>query len=280
MTPVELKMLDFQGDRLTALKDGNGDIFVQAAQVARNLGVSWATQHAKLKNNPNFESGMFMHMGTNGGVFIRIDLVPMWLASISPSKVSPRVYDKVILYHKSAAQFLSAAFIPPHLKPEARVEAEAKAIAQTQIPKVQAAGSALDRAAVHLATLNEMVAAMRENNLEIQTVKTTIGAQGQQIGQVELKVTDHDNRIKQVEAHTTGALGYLTIKAAAKRLEVPNISDTEAAKCGKNAAAICRARDLKIEKVRHEQYGEINSYPEVVALEAVAAWKAAKEQGH
>jgi len=73
-------------------------------------------------------------------------------------------------------------------------------------------------------------------------------------------------RIKAKVAQIADGDGYFSIIAFAN-LNGLNFDHAAANAAGKKAAAVCRARKLRIGKVKHPVFGKINAYPEYVLIE-------------
>jgi hypothetical protein len=117
---LELRVIDFQGDRLTAAKGTDGRPYVPAKQVASALGLAWEPQARKLRDDPVIAEGMIkMNIPSAGGsqeaVMIRADLIPLWLTTVSHRKVREHLREKVLRYRREAAKVLAAAFMPEAL---------------------------------------------------------------------------------------------------------------------------------------------------------------------
>lgn len=106
-----LVKVDFYGDPVLAYQDEDGKVWVAAKQIATNLGLDWMGQYRKLKNHEVLREGIDIRpIPSPGGkqemLLIDLDYLPYWLATISPSKVSPSIREKLIRYQKEVVKVL------------------------------------------------------------------------------------------------------------------------------------------------------------------------------
>lgn len=111
---MEIKILNFYGDQLVVVKTEDG-IYTPAKPIAEFLDISWKTQHRKLMTDPVFAEGVALRaipqIDPQPMVYIRSNLVPLWLIRISVSRVDPLIRDKLLRYQKEAGQVLAEAFM-------------------------------------------------------------------------------------------------------------------------------------------------------------------------
>ncbi len=111
--PIEQKTIDFYGDELTAVRADDGQIYVSVRHMCDALGLAQRGQVLRIGRNEVLAEG---YKGgivtiTPGGKqrvgMLRADLVPLWLAGVSTSRVDDdTVRAKLIRYQKEAAKVL------------------------------------------------------------------------------------------------------------------------------------------------------------------------------
>jgi hypothetical protein len=110
-TPVELERIYFVGGDLQAVKDENGKVWVSVRRVCEQLGVSMQGQNTKLKECPWACVKMIFTHGQSGRqqelTMIDLDSLPMWLATISLSKVEENVRPTLVAFQKHAKAALA-----------------------------------------------------------------------------------------------------------------------------------------------------------------------------
>lgn len=119
-----VKEVDFLGDTLVAAKDRYGKIWAGVSYFCRGLGMSKAQKDTQvervqsdnllMKGAGKFPAGVFDEH--NETVALRIDFVPMWLATISITqsmkKKNPKMAEKLLEYQLKAKDVLAEAFLP------------------------------------------------------------------------------------------------------------------------------------------------------------------------
>ncbi len=100
---------NFQGDELDVLKRGE-TLWISLRRICEYLGLDPEAQRQKLKSKPWACTVIIKAHDISGRkqeiLFIDIDSLPMWLATISTNKVRPQVKPKLISYQKEAAKVL------------------------------------------------------------------------------------------------------------------------------------------------------------------------------
>lgn len=104
-----LVRVPFHGDELDAVRDERG-AWVSIRRVCEVLGVSHEPQFAKLKRKAWATMTMIVTVAEDGKnreiACVHLDSLPMWLATIEPSKVKPAVRDKLADYQRECAKVL------------------------------------------------------------------------------------------------------------------------------------------------------------------------------
>jgi hypothetical protein len=121
---VEQREVDFYGDRLLAVRGRDNRIYVSLSQVCDALGVDSRGQRRRLQEHDVLSEGLTQgEMQTPGGpqrgYLMRVDLVPLWLASMRAGAIKPELRDKLKLLQSRAAIVLWEAFQAGELTPEA-----------------------------------------------------------------------------------------------------------------------------------------------------------------
>lgn len=121
---VQVKEVNFQGDRLVAIQDVKSIIWASVRTICQNIGFSKNqidNQIDKINNDLVLSKGAGnFPIPTNGGeqvtLCILIDFLPLWLAKISITpkmkKDNPKLVEKLITYQLKAKDVLAAAFLP------------------------------------------------------------------------------------------------------------------------------------------------------------------------
>ena len=135
-----LVKVDFYGDPVLAYQDEDGKVWVAAKQLARNLGLNWSAQYRKLKSHEVLSKGVAIKQYLTAGgeqrtVFIDLDYLPYWLASISPKKAAPGVREKLVRYQTEVVKvlrdyFFKGAVINPRVPGDMLERVIARAVEQ------------------------------------------------------------------------------------------------------------------------------------------------------
>ena len=105
---------NFHGDTNDVVEK-EGMLWVSVRRICEALGIDDRTQRRKLQSAA-WARGVIMTSrdakGRNQEVFLcDLDSLPIWFASITPSKVAPEVRDKLVLYQNEAARVLRDHFL-------------------------------------------------------------------------------------------------------------------------------------------------------------------------
>lgn len=151
----------FHGDEIECLRDGD-DVWVSIAQASANLGVDDNTQVRKLRQKAWAVVVMKPTTDSRGiereTWCLHLDSVPMWLATIEPSRVAEGVREKLIAYQREAARVLRDHFFGRPAEP-ARISVE-------------------DIHAIASIAAREAVAAYRQGAEEARLLDASIGDSG------------------------------------------------------------------------------------------------------
>ncbi|WP_027356561.1 phage antirepressor N-terminal domain-containing protein [Desulfofundulus thermocisternus] len=158
---LTVQKVRFYDDELVAAvveENKRQEIYVAVTPICEKLGVKSQNQRIKIQTNPVYKNkylSTLISTENNGNyrreVFmLHIDMLPFWLAGISPSKVKPEAVEPLIRYQTEAARVLRDYFLGPGyaINPArvdlARLEAETERLkierikAQIELEQVQA----------------------------------------------------------------------------------------------------------------------------------------------
>lgn len=110
---AELVKFPFHGDELDVVP-GEGVAHLVVRRVCEVLGVSYQGQIEKLKSDPSIGLKMILTPSAGGPqetACIDIRSLPLWLATIHPSKVKPDVREKLVAYKRECAEVLAEHFL-------------------------------------------------------------------------------------------------------------------------------------------------------------------------
>jgi hypothetical protein len=105
------------GATLDAVADDRGGVFVSVRRVCDALGLAVQPQLAKLWAKPWATVTFIVTVAEDGKnretAMLDLDALPMWLATIEPSRVAPEAREKLVLYQREAARVLRDHFFGP-----------------------------------------------------------------------------------------------------------------------------------------------------------------------
>lgn len=117
MEPLPQRIVPFHDDEIVAVQKLDGTIFILFSKLCENLGLSRWTQTRRAQSHAVLSKGLIaISVETSGGPqevqCLRLDLLPLWLASVPASKTKAEIKEKLIRYQTEAAQALWHAFKP------------------------------------------------------------------------------------------------------------------------------------------------------------------------
>lgn len=148
---MSIVKVQFHGDEVEAIP-GDGTVHVVIRRVCESLGIDHSAQLARLKRSP-WACVVMMATQMPGDDQVRelacldLDSLPMWLATIQPSRVRPEIRPKLEAYQRECARVLRDHFFGPRaagplsLSPEALTAAiteGVKAAMASAIPVIMA----------------------------------------------------------------------------------------------------------------------------------------------
>lgn len=148
LTVIEQREVLFYEDKLTAVRADDGRVYVSIRHMCDSLGIDRRGQMRRIRGNDVLAEGYRRGglssppsaSGHGGGVqqstLLRIDLVPLWLAGISPNRVKSEIQEKLMRFQKEAANVLWEAFQDGRLTADTTFDELVQIHADT--PEVQA----------------------------------------------------------------------------------------------------------------------------------------------
>lgn len=110
----QVQVFNFHGAQLEVVVDGP-DLYVSVRRVCEALGVSNQGQHAKLTSTGWATIKEILTVDEAGRSYpqfmLHIKSLPMWLATISPTKVAKAARSKLLAFQKEAADVLADHFL-------------------------------------------------------------------------------------------------------------------------------------------------------------------------
>jgi hypothetical protein len=115
LTPVDQKTVEFYGDDLVAIRADDGRIYVSVRHMSEALGLDRGGQIRRIRRQTVLENGLFKGdilspKGKRKANWLRVDLVPLFLAGISTNAVKEEIRPKLEAFQKEAAAVLWEAF--------------------------------------------------------------------------------------------------------------------------------------------------------------------------
>jgi len=103
----EVGLIPFHSNELVTFKDErDGEIYVAMKPIVTGMGLDWAGQFTKIKENPLYcdtSIELESNVGTRNYICLPKSQLPRWLYSINPNKVKPEIADQIILYQDETA---------------------------------------------------------------------------------------------------------------------------------------------------------------------------------
>lgn len=156
-----LVRVPFHGDTIDAVRTGD-DVWLVLRTACEALGLDADSQRTKLRSKEWATTAMNTVVAEDGKeremVCLHLDSVPMWLATIEPSRVAEGVREKLIAYQREAARVLRDHFFGRPAEP-ARISVE-------------------DIHAIASIAAREAVAAYRQGAEEARLLDASIGDSG------------------------------------------------------------------------------------------------------
>lgn len=173
---VEQKTVLFYDDELVAVRGDDRQVYVSLAHMCEVIGIDRRSQVRRIRQHVVLGEGYYLgDVETSGGRqqmgLLRVDLVPMWLATLDSGRVGDDIADKLVRYQKEAAKVLWEAFQEGRLTAAPTLDE----LLQSKSPAAQAYRMAM------------AIAEMARNQLLFEA-------------QVESRLGDYEQRLEQLEA--------------------------------------------------------------------------------
>lgn len=182
LTVIEQREVTFYDDELTAVRAGDGQVYVAIRQMCNALGIDQRSQRRRIQRNTilldGYKGGVIMtpHRGRQRASLLRVDLVPLWLSGIETSRVREEIRPKLERFQREAAKALWEAFQEGRLTADPILE---DLLAQ-DTPEVQA--YRLAQGVMKLAR-NQLLmrAQLDDHEQRLETIETTLADTGRTI---------------------------------------------------------------------------------------------------
>jgi len=127
LTTIEQKTVMLYDDELIAVRASNGQVYVSVRHLGEALGLSRQSQIRRIERQPilsdgHFKGAMMTPKGKRPANYLRVDLVPLYLAGIDTSRVKEEIRPKLERFQKEAAKVLWEAFQEGRLTQEPTLE--------------------------------------------------------------------------------------------------------------------------------------------------------------
>lgn len=110
----QLVPIKFDGDDILCVRRDDGRVWISVRRVCESLGIDSKAQRQKLQSEPWVVGDFVPLEAANGVVYptycIDLECLPMWLATIPVSRVSPAVQPKLRRYQSQCARILAEHF--------------------------------------------------------------------------------------------------------------------------------------------------------------------------
>lgn len=110
----QLVPVTFDGDTLLCVRRDDGGVWVSVRRVSEALGIDAKSQRERLQQESWVVGGFLPLIAANGITYqtycIDLECLPMWLATITASRVSPHVRPKLERYQRECARILAGYF--------------------------------------------------------------------------------------------------------------------------------------------------------------------------
>ena len=114
LIPIEQKTILFYEDEVTAVRAGDGRIFVPVRSIVERLGLNWSGQYSRIRRDPvlsQVQGGCVIQTpgGRQEAVSIPLDYLSGFLFGINAHRVKPEYREDVIRYQMECYKVLSEA---------------------------------------------------------------------------------------------------------------------------------------------------------------------------
>ncbi len=115
IVPVEQRAILFYEDELTAVRTGDGRIFVPVRPIVERLGLNWSGQYSRIKRDPVLQEELSVcviqtdRLGAREAVCLPLDYLSGFLFGISADRVKPEYREDVLRYQRECYKVLAEA---------------------------------------------------------------------------------------------------------------------------------------------------------------------------
>jgi hypothetical protein len=197
MTEVlEPRAVAFYGDEIIAVQQHDSGIYVLFSRMCENIGRSRVTETRRVQQHAVLNKGLTeLTIQTSGGpqnlVCLRLDLIPLWLASIPSSRIKEAFKAKLVRYQTEAAVVLWEAF-KPQILIEAPPEDRESALAIGQLEQIIEQSRAMQKMAEEQITLiRRMDAAARV----VKAIRADVTAVQTDVADVKIQLGELKERL-------------------------------------------------------------------------------------
>ncbi len=111
----DLVQFQFHGDEIDVIPE-EGEAWISVRRVCESLGIAFSPQRTKLANDDSISKTLIVTQVEDDDqsreIFcISVRSLPLWLATIHPSKVSDAAREKLVAYKREAAEVLADHFL-------------------------------------------------------------------------------------------------------------------------------------------------------------------------
>jgi hypothetical protein len=216
--PLTPRNVSFYGDDLIAVQNDDGTIYTLFARLCENLGLRREAQVRRVQRHTVLREGLItLTIQTAGGPqaaqFLRLDLMPLWLSGVQAERVKEEIRAQLTRYQREAAQALWQAF--RHQIVVEDTEAITRAADPLAIQQLQ-----------QIAEMGRAIAAMAEQQIEIQRQQQALGGRidragqvvrgmQQQIGDIHVRLGELEDRLHPAAFITEAQANEVSVKVKA-----------------------------------------------------------------
>jgi hypothetical protein len=216
--PLTPRNVSFYGDDLIAVQNDDGTIYTLFARLCENLGLRREAQVRRVQRHSVLREGLItLTIQTAGGPqaaqFLRLDLMPLWLSGVQAERVKEEIRAQLTRYQREAAQALWQAF--RHQIVVEDTEAITRAADPLAIQQLQ-----------QIAEMGRAIAAMAEQQIEIQRQQQVLGTRidragqvvrgmQQQIGDIHVRLGELEDRLHPATFITEAQANEVSVKVKA-----------------------------------------------------------------
>jgi hypothetical protein len=218
--PLIPRNVGFYEDDIIAVENHDGTIYALFARLCENLGLRREAQVRRVQRHNVLREGLItLTIQTAGGPqaaqFLRLDLLPLWLAGVQAERVKVEVRDQLIRYQQEAAQALWQAFRHQIVTTESAEPAnESLAIQQLQ----------------QIAEMGKAIVAMAEQQIELQrqqqVLVSRIDKAGHVVRGIQQQIGDIHVRLGEVEDQLHPSNFITAVQANEVSLKVKALAET------------------------------------------------------